>query len=361
MPEHHQSGISLIELMIALVLSSLLMLGVMRMFLDNTRSSASDSALVQIQDSARIAMEMIKRDVRMAGYRGSDTSANTEVTTGSLIDFDNQSVIGVEGTGDPTNNNALTRLESSDTLAILRAEEMFFSNDILDPNSSLGPVRVTAADQTGLITLNKKLCYSSDDVLMVSDGRQLAVFKPSTNAHECKADPTETFTSEFLIAIGQGNSPISLKDYVIPPECAADEQRCPELYNIGSTTGLIYDIRQTGRVGSDGQPIFALFRDDEEMVEGVENLQVLYGIQDGSKIRYTMGCDQNTFDNGNCNPGMTTHIRISLVIAASNNVIEGNQQLRFDILNLNNNKTLVSNDRRLRRVFTTTIQLRNQG
>ena len=345
-----QQGISLIELMIALTLSSLLMLGVMRMFVDSSRSNASDSALAQVQDSARIAMEMIKRDVRMAGYRGSCVSADAEITSGSLVDFSSQSVIGVEGTG--TNN---------DTLAILTAEELMRPDDFTNPSSPLTPVNATAFDNSGKITFSKDICYSSDDVFLISDCRQLAVFSPQESLYECKDDPSETTTANSMTAIGAGNNIISLKDYVVPPECSTDITTCPTLHNLGSTTGLIYDIRNSGRNGSDGLPLQALFRDGEEMVEGVENMQVLYGVRDGNNIRYTSGCTQVSFDNGTCNPGNTSHIRISLVVASSNNVTNTNEQRTFDILNLNNNTTLTTNDRRLRRVFTTTIQLRNQG
>ncbi len=160
-----QQGISLVELLIALTLSSLLMLGVMRMFMDSSRSNASDSALAQVQDSARIAMEMIKRDVRMAGYRGSCVSADAEITPGSLVDFSSQSVIGVEG----SNTN-------SDTLAILAAEELMRPDDFTNPGSPLTPVFVTTFNSGGKITLSKDICYSSDDVFLISGYRQLAVF-----------------------------------------------------------------------------------------------------------------------------------------------------------------------------------------
>ncbi|USE37523.1 hypothetical protein MJO57_04705 [Endozoicomonas sp. SCSIO W0465] len=99
--------------MIALTLSSLIMLGVMRMFVDSTRSSAADTALMQIQDSARIAMEIIKHDVRMAGFRGVCVPSDAELTPGSLIDFNSESISGTEGGG-----------TQSDTLAVLRAEEV---------------------------------------------------------------------------------------------------------------------------------------------------------------------------------------------------------------------------------------------
>ncbi|MFK0571732.1 PilW family protein [Endozoicomonas sp.] len=163
---NQQTGISLIELMIALTLSSLLMLGVMRMFMDSTRSSATDSALVQVQDSARIAMEMIKRDVRMAGYRGSCVSADAEPTPGSIVDFDRQSVTGIE-------DDKIGVDIVSDTLSILRAEEWSIDN----------PVRITSFYDTAnadnnTIDLTRAITTTADEVLLISDCRQIAALNP---------------------------------------------------------------------------------------------------------------------------------------------------------------------------------------
>ncbi|CAM3450535.1 PilW family protein [Parendozoicomonas haliclonae] len=70
----HQSGISLIELMITLAISSILVLGITRYSIDALASQRTVTSQVNIQDSARIAMERLRRDIQRAGYRGcSDT------------------------------------------------------------------------------------------------------------------------------------------------------------------------------------------------------------------------------------------------------------------------------------------------
>ncbi len=346
-----QKGLSLIEVLIAMTLSSLLLLGVMRMFMDSSRSSASDIALSQVQDSARIAMEMIKRDVRMAGFRGRCVIANAPTTNGSLVNLDNQSVIGVEG-----------NKTSSDSLAVLSAEEMMRPDVYGDASSTLNPVYITNFNNAGKIEFNRNICFSSTDVFLVSDCRQLAAFSPKEAQHACKDDPAETKTTDKLTPIGAKKAEVSFKDYTVAPECSdeTDLTTCPTLHNLGSTTGIVYDIRKTTRLGSDGKPLFALFRAGEEMVEGIENMQVLYGIRQGNKIAYTKGCTQASVSAGTCNPGNTTHIQVSLLVASSNNVSDTNKQQTFNILNLAENKQLTTNDRRLRRLFITTIQLRSQ-
>ena len=80
----------------------------------------------------------------------------------------------------------------------------------------------------------------------------------------------------------------------------------------------------------------------KEMVEGIENMQVLYGIRQGNKIAYTKGCTQASVSAGTCDPGNTTHIQVSLLVASSNNVSDTNKQQTFNILNLAENKQLTT-------------------
>ncbi|MFZ3024479.1 PilW family protein [Pseudomonas sp.] len=68
--QFRQRGLSLIELMVAILLSSLLLLGVLELYSNTSRSDRSGSALADLQDDARVAMEFIKRDIRRAGYMG---------------------------------------------------------------------------------------------------------------------------------------------------------------------------------------------------------------------------------------------------------------------------------------------------
>lgn len=68
--QFRQRGLSLIELMVAILLSSLLLLGVLELYSNTSRTDRSGSALADLQDDARVAMEFIKRDIRRAGYLG---------------------------------------------------------------------------------------------------------------------------------------------------------------------------------------------------------------------------------------------------------------------------------------------------
>ncbi|MCY1287262.1 hypothetical protein D9M68_148570 [compost metagenome] len=78
-----QKGLSLIELMIAILISSLLLLGVIQLFGNTTASDRTNTAMARVQESGRIALEIIGADARRAGYQGCSSSSNP-TTVGSL-------------------------------------------------------------------------------------------------------------------------------------------------------------------------------------------------------------------------------------------------------------------------------------
>lgn len=73
-----QFGLSLIELMVALLISTLLVLGVTNLFMNSFFSSRTNTELTKMQESGRVALEIIGADARRAGYQGCGTAADTE-------------------------------------------------------------------------------------------------------------------------------------------------------------------------------------------------------------------------------------------------------------------------------------------
>ncbi len=66
--QHHQQGLTLVEIMVALVISLLLMAGVMQVFLSNNVSHNLQNGLGRLQENARAAMDVLSLDISMAGY-----------------------------------------------------------------------------------------------------------------------------------------------------------------------------------------------------------------------------------------------------------------------------------------------------
>lgn len=66
---YKQQGMSLIELMIALVLGLLLIAGILQLFLGVTQTFRQNETLSRIQENGRFSLDFIAQDIRSAGYQ----------------------------------------------------------------------------------------------------------------------------------------------------------------------------------------------------------------------------------------------------------------------------------------------------
>lgn len=67
---NRQTGLSLIELMIAMALGVVLLLGLVQIFSGVRVSFSSADSLARIQENSRFGLEFLRRDLRMAGHTG---------------------------------------------------------------------------------------------------------------------------------------------------------------------------------------------------------------------------------------------------------------------------------------------------
>ncbi len=64
-----QTGFTLVELMIALVVGLILTSGILQVYLSNKQAYRTNEALARIQEDSRLLSDMLGRNIRMAGYR----------------------------------------------------------------------------------------------------------------------------------------------------------------------------------------------------------------------------------------------------------------------------------------------------
>ena len=70
----HQTGLSLIELLVALVISTLVSFGVVNLFLQMRVSGQQDDEIARLQENGRWALRYISRDLSMTGFFGNRIS-----------------------------------------------------------------------------------------------------------------------------------------------------------------------------------------------------------------------------------------------------------------------------------------------
>jgi len=65
----NKKGVTLIELLVGLVISAIIVTGIYRVFIAQTRAYTVQDQVVDVQQNIRSAMELMLRDIRMAGYK----------------------------------------------------------------------------------------------------------------------------------------------------------------------------------------------------------------------------------------------------------------------------------------------------
>ncbi len=66
----YQTGMTLIEIMIALLIGAFLLGGVLQIFINTKQTNIMQENISRLQENGRFAMEFLSRDIRMAGYWG---------------------------------------------------------------------------------------------------------------------------------------------------------------------------------------------------------------------------------------------------------------------------------------------------
>ena len=128
-----QAGLTLVELLVALVLGLVVILAVLNIFVSNRETFRVTENLMRIQENARAGFDFMARDVREAGQNpcGTNLVANVVRKTGAIpwwADWNNGPIIGVDGSVDRTDIVAFgattnARVAGTDAVLVIRAEQ----------------------------------------------------------------------------------------------------------------------------------------------------------------------------------------------------------------------------------------------
>lgn len=359
-----QAGITLIELMIAMLIGLLLVAGAFQIFMSSKQTYRVQESLSRLQENGRFAAAQVQRELRMAGYAGCLTSINNLLdTTGAgysdaLFDF-TQPMHGWEysgtGPGDTHVVGSLTPTGVPLGSWQDRAGEALDANlqDLVVPGSDVFVVKraeeetgVTASGNTPANANNISLTGNSGipagTIVLVTDCAGADVFQNRSN--ENSASLTRGATGS------PGNKNPGTNNF--SHQYSGDMQIfrvASDAYFIGiGTSGRPSLYRM--RFGS-GLPVAA--GNVEELVEGVESMQLLYGEDtDGDRALdgYVTADAVSSWDN-------VIAMRIDLLLAGLRPALPTTQSIDFDAAGTT---ITAPADRRQRQVFSLTIALRNR-
>ena len=91
-----EKGVTLIELLVALVIAAITLAGIYRVFVSQTKTYAIQDQVVEVQQSVRTAMDIISRDLRMTGFDDDNPTSPYTIPTAITTVADNSIALNYE-------------------------------------------------------------------------------------------------------------------------------------------------------------------------------------------------------------------------------------------------------------------------
>lgn len=366
-------GVTLVELLVAITLGAIIMAGAITLFINNRDTYKTTNELSRLQETARYALDMMVKDIRMAGYFGCADRPDTvtqNVTVnnvGELWDFNL----------DPGGGAIIPAIEGFDA-AFPGNEFMPSGFDVVVGNDGDNGEVLASTDA---ITL-RYLAGSMADIAPANGTLDYLVTADATNG----ANSTITVDSSTGLSVNQlaaiadcGGSDI-FQISAAPTATTVQANALSRGYNATSSpmiapyVGVRYYIGDNGR-GPGGAVSPSLYRttivpdaggapeeDPRELFEGVERMHILYGVDtdsDGIPNRYVRSGDVplSAADPAS-NWANVVSVRIGIIVRT---VDEHGRAGDTDTNTYTVNDVVFNpvDDRRRRRVFTTTAMVRN--
>jgi len=318
-----QSGLTLVEIMIAMLLGLVLVGGVLQVFASTRQTYRVHEAVSRMQENGRMALEIISRDVRMADFWGCagdvDKVVNNLDSGGAgFVDYLTGGIVGTDGGGN-----------APDTLTLRGGV-----------NSGLGVEPPYGPQASANLQVAAGNTLAQDDIVFVSDCESGDIFQ-ITNANPSGA-------GVLVHNTGYG-SPGNFN--VTNPGCPGANAHClSKVYGADASIFVAQEVAYVIGMGSEGEP--ALFRNGTEFLDGVENFQVLYGedTNGSGTANYYVPADQVV------DMLEVISIRIAVVTRSyDDNMVDGTAP-SYDMMGA----TMTPADSRLRQVYTSTVTVRNR-
>lgn len=371
-------GLSLIELLVSMVLGLTLATGVVQIYAGSNTTERDREARQRIQENGRFASNFLSQEVRMAGYLGCLSSIEG-ATVNSILDgapATFQPRYGVQG-WEATGTNPGVINNSAEDVAVVASNTAEWTNGEAGhviptfnavPNSDI--IRIwNAAGNAGIVTsitegatptiqAESDIGIAVNDFLIISDCEQADFVQACAVAPD--AGPATTSTISLSTACNPGNvSPATISSTTSALAPAEVVRLEGTVFYVGKRNDVATNPpalfrRQLSATGTIGVA--------EELIEGVESMQILYGVNLDQDVRNTV--DGYIPANLVTDFSKVISVRISLLMqSVEDGSVPAPQTYTFDgvVYDGGTGNGALPTDTRVRRVFTNTISLRNRA
>ena len=334
-------GFSLVELMVAMTLSLMLLGGIVAIFSSSRASYETTDRLSRIQENGRYALDQVVTDIRSAGFVGcarvpTYVSSSLNTATDVKWNFLDSSIRGYQ---------FISTNSYSPTIAAADIPSAADNSDVLvvrRPKRDAQPLRLQADMGAGSANLTVPNTTSSglnaDDIALLYSCEAQAVFQ------------VRSFSGGVIThAVGGGSA-------TAPGNASGDVnfafRRNAEVVPVET---VIYYIRasSTGAVGATSLWRRIGANTPEELIEGVEQMQLRFGVDTTGDSRVDTYVTANSVTDWNA----VYSVEVALLVRS---LEEYGLDLDRETYQLLDASIPAPNDRRMREVFTATVGIRNR-
>jgi type IV pilus assembly protein PilW len=342
-PGRRERGLTLIELLVAAAIGLAVLAVLGSVYLGSRAAYRTNEALARVQESGRLAIDWIARDLRSAGFAGC-LSRGAQITVYSNPRPVGQGSLTVlrgyergAGFAYPPGVERPAGDDQSDAVRIIAVDSA--SRARLDGDSDVAAATIALRDNDAR--------FEADDMLVVSDCERSAVFTVTG----VRSRPIR------LAHAADRNGGLDTPTHRISPAFKARDGAFVARFD-----SVAYFIgRSKDRKDAPPSLYRASFERTERLAEHVEDLDFLYGVDsddDGAVDAY-LRADQV----GAAQWDRVLSVRVAIVVASAQAAVPVGAQavLLRDV----DGDTVIdaqpaAADRRLRQVFATTVSLRNR-
>ena len=377
------AGMTLVELLIALVLGVTLAAGVTQIYVGSSTTERSQEARLRMQEGGRFGINFLSQEIRMAGYFGclssiAGTSANSMLVPELTLPAHFQPEWGIQGweadgtlPGETSNSTlnvaqvatSTSEWDTGDDNIVMPVFDAVPNSDIVRVWGGTGAAGKVIAfflgpDGMPAITVEANGGIGANDFLLISDCVRVDI------AQACSVtQPTPTSSQIFLGESADDCLPGNL----LGPFTSNTESDAPA--EVIRLQGTIFYVGKRGGLAGNPPALFRAQLDAEgnlataeELIEGVESMQILYGVNSNEDSRRT--ADAYLTADVVTQWQNVVSVRITLLMQSiDDGIVPQPQGYSFNGVVYDGGDTggSLPADRRVRRIFTTTISLRNRA
>lgn len=352
-----QRGLGMVELMVSVVLGLILVSAIIQVLLSSKQTFQLEKEISMLQENARFAVEILSREIALAGYTGCRSTARTSIVvngSGNAANWQYKAP-GIEGFDHNQGNAAFPAnyradvATNTDSLIVRsgRGNHVFSVANYAQPSFSFTTgAQVNSAMRNGDILLaagascEEVAIFQADSVTASTvsygaggtPGNCVMELGTSTATANCV---TGTHTGASFVS-GSNLMAFQASAFYIGP--SAMDATMPALWRMRLiNNGGAAELRK------------------EELLQGIENLQILYGYDTDADNVANRFVDANATGVGTWDWKKVVSVRIALLLRSSLPVeTEALTNPTFEGI-------AVPTDRFLRQRVVTTIQLKNHG